>query len=657
MKKFKNFAYVGAIALLSVVGFTACSSSDDTALDPKPNPTYDGESVKTQFTISLPEAISGMRMAAATVQETGNPFRGIDNIKLVPYSLGADAEDGVQGTETANANLISLSPLSAFDHTQSNSKVYADVSLLVGTSNFLFYGKAIDNTAGTAIETAADKFKFGTLNDAGLSGQPTLNEVSFTPVPIYSSEDVDAIGTNLIAALNAVAQATPKEYDGDNLINANLTGESAATEFRNVTEEQSHSIHELFTRFSSLKTGSSNNVEFLFSDLYMRLDGMVTDAAKITAPNAYKMALGIRNEIAKYCVIKENGTVTTAINGTNTTSVTLKTGLAAEITGYPANINLPDGAARVTYEEGAFVAATDVTYASSMNVAYLNRYIYPANLQYFVNSPVKVSDDVQSPNYGTKAWSGEGGVLDLYTNGTAVTADTRSVAITNQVQYGVARLDANVKELLSNATTNKYKDYNGDEVDVTSGFTLTGVLIGGQNPVGWDFKKKGDAIYTIYDNTIPGGADAKVVRATEATPGIAVTNYTLVLQTGEETTDKTINVALEFVNNCADFVGANGEVIHHGATFYLVGTLNAANGTKQEGASDDVTKRIFTQDCTTIATFSIKLGTNNNGSAAGDEEGLGTATKGLPDLRTPWMELGLSVNLQWQPGLQFTVDF
>lgn len=31
MNKFKYFAYVGAIALLSMVGFTACSSSDETA--------------------------------------------------------------------------------------------------------------------------------------------------------------------------------------------------------------------------------------------------------------------------------------------------------------------------------------------------------------------------------------------------------------------------------------------------------------------------------------------------------------------------------------------------------------------------------------------------------------------------------------------------
>jgi hypothetical protein len=50
------------------------------------------------------------------------------------------------------------------------------------------------------------------------------------------------------------------------------------------------------------------------------------------------------------------------------------------------------------------------------------------------------------------------------------------------------------------------------------------------------------------------------------------------------------------------------------------------------------------------------LGTNNDPEDESSEEGLGTATKGLPDLRSTQMELGLSVNLVWQPGLEFEVE-
>lgn len=644
MKKFKYFAYVGAIALLSVTGFTACSSGDDVAdvPNPNPNPTYGGESVKTQFTISLPENISKMRMASEQVQYTSNDFRGIDNIKLVPFTLGGG---NVSGTSAPNANLISFTAINAFDYATSNSKVYADVNLAVGTSNFLFYGKAIDNnTPETAISLVADKFKFGTLSVAGLAPntQPTLSSVEFTPVCIYNdaTDENKAVGANLIAVLNAVVNAQPKDYNGDNeLVNAELS-DGLRPKFKAVTSEQTSSIHNLFLGFKNLSVSSSKNVEFALLDLCHNLDGFTTAAAKATAPNTYKMAIGIRAAIAEYATI----TVASGL----TTKVELRTDLANPITGYPANINLPDGAARVKFDETSadpvFVAATSAEIATGLDVATLDKYVYPANLQYFVNSPVKVSDNVQSPSYEAKTWDA---ILNLY-SGSSVTSTTRSVALTNQVQYGVARLDAKVAALSSD-DSKIYKDYNGHEVNVTNdGFTLTGILIGGQKSVGWNFAKKGTTDYTIYDKVMPTAALVKRGTGTGE-------NYTLVLQTGETNEDKTINVALEFVNNGDSFVGFGGEVIHKGATFYLVGTLKASEGTKQTGASDDVTNRVFTQDCKTVATFTIQQGLENNGTDA-NAKGLGTATKGLPDLRTPQMELGLSVDLTWSPGLTFNVE-
>ena len=636
MKKFKHFAYVGAIALLGMVGFTACSSNDETALDP--TPSYEGESVKTQFTISLPENIK-MRMASATVQETG--FRGIDNIKLVPYTLGTAAAAGVTDGSAANANLFALSALTAFDKANSNSKVYADVNLTIGTSNFLFYGKAVDNTAGAAIVSAADKFKFGALTVTGLTegAKPALADVAFTPVQIYgdgTDEEKTAInagktvGTNLIAALNAVADATPATKLSDN----------AQPKFKEVTAEQSATINALWNNFKEITTGSSKNIEWVFKELYMNLDGLSTQAAQATVPDGYKMAVAIRKVLKdNYVDVTEEDNVTTA--------VTLKDAFK----GYPASVNLPDGAVRVSYNAGneAFEAVAAMSYASSMNVASLESYVYPANLQYFVNSPVKVSNNVQSPNYGDNPWST---ILGLY-DGTAVTADTRSVAITNQVQYGVARLDALVNGLLPTGDDNKYYDYAGNEVDVTNGFQLTGILVGSQKSVGWNYVTKGTTAYTIYDKTMNGTTAASMTVKREQP---TTKNYTLVLQTGEAEADKTVNVALEFINNCPDFVGADGEIIPNGATFYLVGTLKTSEATNKDETTVAAAKdRVFTQDFKTVANFTIKQGTKTP-PAPGNSEGLGTATKGLPDLRTPIMELGLSVDLEWQPGLTFNVN-
>ncbi|MBQ8116110.1 MAG: hypothetical protein IJ145_08320 [Prevotella sp.] len=39
-----------------------------------------------------------------------------------------------------------------------------------------------------------------------------------------------------------------------------------------------------------------------------------------------------------------------------------------------------------------------------------------------------------------------------------------------------------------------------------------------------------------------------------------------------------------------------------------------------------------------------------------NRDGLGAATKELPDLRTPVMESGLSVDFQWQPDQVFDVN-
>ena len=115
----------------------------------------------------------------------------------------------------------------------------------------------------------------------------------------------------------------------------------------------------------------------------------------------------------------------------------------------------------------------------------------------------------------------------------------------------------------------------------------------------------------------------------------------------------TVNIALEFVNNGADFAGAGGQIIPAGGTFYIVGQLKPTVGTGY-AASTTGKDRVFTQDYKTIATFTINAGSTDPGSS-NYRKGLGSATNGLPDLRSSKLELGLSVNLEWQEGLTFNV--
>lgn len=623
MKKLFNLALFGAIALTGAVGFSACSSSNDEVID---NPDYNPESntVKTQFAISLPQDVARTRQEATTVQD-GTAFRGMDNIKLIPYSL----ESGdVLGTSAANSALIDLPAFSAFFQDNSKSKVYADIELVAGTSNFLLYGKAVDNIAGTAITSAADKFKYGYLEVENLTGTPTLSNVVIKPKAIYEDGTADEItainagktvGTNLIAALNAVADATPTTALSDETI----------PKFKEVTSTQNSNIKQLFDTYKSLTTASSHSVEAIFYKLCKELDQYSTDDGS----NGYKLASAIRSKIDDYATITVSGGVTTAV------------ALDASYTGYPASVNLPDGAVRVAYNGGAFVAAADMTYSTNLNVAALANYVYPANLQYYVNSPIKVSNSVKSPSYGTSDWTT---ILGLYSDGAKVSGNTRSVALTSQVQYGVGRLDASVAAL----NANPYYDWNGAVVDVTNGFTLTGILIGSQKPVGWDFAVKtgGTTSYTIYDKSLATGGTWTVKNGTASS-----TNYTLALETEKYNSEGEIGVvrvALEFKNNGNEFAGLNGEIIPKNGTFYLVGELKPASGSGYD-ANTKGKDRVFTQDHKTIATFTI----NNGAASAGTnyQKGLGTATNGLPDLRSSSMEVGLSVNFEWQSGLTFNV--
>ena len=97
--------------------------------------------------------------------------------------------------------------------------------------------------------------------------------------------------------------------------------------------------------------------------------------------------------------------------------------------------------------------------------------------------------------------------------------------------------------------------------------------------------------------------------------------------------DKTINIAMELVNDGEAFQGADG-VIAHGATFYLVAVLDPSQHTNTTAQN-----QIFNRDYATKVDLTI-TGT-----------GLATATYGLPDLDVPHPTVGLSVDLNWDEGL------
>ena len=126
---------------------------------------------------------------------------------------------------------------------------------------------------------------------------------------------------------------------------------------------------------------------------------------------------------------------------------------------------------------------------------------------------------------------------------------------------------------------------------------------------------------------------------------------------------------MEFKNNSKDFYGQNN-LIRNGSTFYIIGKLDPdkrpANLTEITDAAYIADKslgitwptkyalppydadgntikqrRVFMQDFMTIATFVI------------GENSLQKALVAEPDVRSGQIALGLSVDLEWQTGINF----
>lgn len=618
MKQTKTFAFAAAALLAGMASFSACSSDD--ALNPNVIIDENGNAgVKSEFVLSIPRTVISTRMGADVVQAQGNSgtFRGMDKIRIVPFTT-----EPTSGT-TKSSSVIWLSSISSLRKPgELNYKVYAEQLVPVGTKNFLFYAKAVDNAAETDITTMEDKFKYGILTTANLGDDfstPSAVEIGLERIMNDESQLInDATGQKILQLLTEIANTT----DG---VEAWATTSNAA-------------LKALYDDFITLRSYSSSRVAVILSQLYFSVSHVDMDDP------AYGLSQKLRVNIMKAGAPVSGG----AMN------------LNADYANFPTSAGLPDGAARMSWNVASkqFAYTRDAVAPNLSDGPTPSYYTYPAALWYYVNTPIKASDDIKSPEYDAESnWKS---VIDnVYSAaGNEVTATTQSVALEKPAQYGVGRLQLNIK-----MGEGKFFDRKGKQVDISAGWTLKGVLIGGQNSVGYNFATKGNENVTIYDCTVPAGITVK--------PNTTTTfNHTLALETKK---DQKVKIALEFVNNGPAFVGKDG-VIHSGATFYMVATLDPTTAT---GYVDGEKDKIFIQDHVTKVTVNIHNGVkytpgtdpgdpdpddpdnpphddtdpDNPGPGTPYEDGPGNGENGDPDLSSDTVELGTSVDLEWQEGL------
>lgn len=417
------------------MGMTSCSNEEMTPN----NPTFDGESVKTQFAINIPVAKNDTRLAEDIVQgqDPTPEFRGMSNIKLIPFSTAP-------GASTAfTSDAILLEQIDATSGLTKGAKFYSDVQIPVNTNNFLFYAEAtrssdVTNKTNGSITIPAD-FANGDL----VNGLLNTGNLKFTLTGIASANT--EIQTYLLSILNEVYGILSSE----------------ATSTNNETLKQA------LDNLQSLKVGSSDAILALMQDLY---DLVKTGGA---AANT-----NVANKITEYFTDGGSGTLTYKADAT---------GYKENANNYPAYLGIPNGAAQVAYSSG-------FSY-TSLNASDFTTYTYPAALYYFAASQVGVSDVTHGA-----AWSGSSSDWSSFVNTNysddPVKASTQSIVLKSPIQYAVAQLAYNV---VFSAT--ELPDNHGINRAVgTNNFELKGILIGGQKGVDYQFEQDATAAEkTIYD--------------------------------------------------------------------------------------------------------------------------------------------------------------
>lgn len=594
MKVLHDNAIKCALALFAAAGLTACSSSDDVADDTPVNPSYDGNSVKTQFAINIGSLNKSSRMTGTNTQQDGSNFLGMESIYLLPLTaVPADATPFTSNISLSNID----NGIGNLD--DSHRKIYENVSIPVGTTNFLLYAKGPSGAWRTD-----DAFAKGAINEFNISTSSKPEDIEFSSVKIANGDFTTEL-TARVAYLNTI-----KEVSG----------------WSSTSDPSLSQAYNTFTADASALAVSSSALTKWMQNLYSIAATKKTDASVGTIATAIMDAV-----TGSYFTDDGNGTLT----------------IVSEKANFPAKLHLPDGVAIVQCTSKNFAPTTTIGDAAATNVD-VTSLIYPLPITYRCNTlAMATNDDITSWPTSTTTWAN----YDWNTNGwyNDVKVTSRTIALDNPINYGVALLETTVKCV--DPTLQDNDQENVVYVNVPSGgFPVTGLLVGGQpESVDWNFIS--DAAVsthdqTVYDRSIPTGMAAAYAG------GTAVPNYTLLFDSyTSEAHQAKIRVAIELQNNSGqEFTGVDG-VVAKDEKFYLVAELDpestGAGSIDWANVSDDLRfpqknkTRVFIQDFKTKASFTIKS--------------LKNAYVTIPDLRSTTLKLGLSVDLTWQNGLTFNV--
>ena len=515
MRKLMNFAYTSAIALLSAGFFVACSSSDDTALDPKQDITQQKDEVNVDFVFNVSTSNEAtMRMTAANTQATlAQPFRGITNAYLAAFKL---TDDGKYVTDPGIAvdKLHALGPVIGAGKLNPNAEASGDVTksrrvlqlnLSSGVNTLMFWGKA--PKTGTDLEQGKI-----TMNIAETPSATTISMNKIVPETAEGSgydQETLAQYEKLMAAvmtyiINSGIKATVVTFGSKTetvTLNwkdyAVVTGEAPnyilsepAKDPAEPTQELSLLGQRLAYCFVTLNTIHANELR---AGCGQAVSNMISDLMANINQVATATPLNFREEVAKAIAGDIVSRVETFFDKGNdyawlaTSDVKSNADFVLDnekdkvlntddLNEFPANFNLPLGGVILTlaieaetspatgYKYTYNYAGTVNTYAmgGGTNAAFNPKnYMFPAELCYFGNSSIRVTNETLAPgDYpdGVGNWETESSwTSKKWEANKHVTTSTRSVAMKDNINYGTALLETKVRYGAQELQDNNHK--------------------------------------------------------------------------------------------------------------------------------------------------------------------------------------------------------
>lgn len=717
------------ISLTLVASLMACERE-------VPSPLYNAEKneVTADFVINIAASDNAETKMTATNVQKANNFLGITDATIFAYATGHGfvTPADYNATTPAESNfkaefplgaIVSSSEINGSINKDKSSRRVLQLSIPLETDAVLLYGRAVNDNPGGA----TGKLKYYNVSanpsETYFHAQRRIGEES--DVALYDATArlmifvVNRIGLTALDGVDSYTWTDPKDATHQktytNLpaiscpelclqyrINNGLYGHPGSGETVKTMTPLEVIIGRVVSNITHIndgeyRAGSSSAIKALMIQIYNAINPVANaDPTSPAEANAVRLATAVIRRMNEYYDQNWNykdvlgdGGIKDVITSNNLIDfdwddATKGFKNVENLNNYPGSFHIPEGAAQLTFNSSTnrfeYMHPNKPLVNLSLNEFEPRKYLYPVELLYYVNSPLRVTsnDGIQIADYpnGVDNWNlaptaeGSKWAINGWNEGKVVSS-TRAVAVKHNVAYGVAMLETKVEwgaaTLKDNRAAMTQNAESDEEIPVADmDIVLTGVLVGGQNPrMNWQFIRKdatgteAEGKYILFDGVVYDDVMASGVIPTTDTP-----NYTLVFDNYNsdlaDDAQSDTYVALEFKNNGDPFWGKHN-LIATGSKFYLVAKLenNDANKTaianawpansqippinETTGVSKQV-PRIFIQDFMTKATF--KIGENS----------LKNAYYTMPDLRSTQMSLGLSVDLQWKNGYSYELE-